>query len=155
VAKKKFPYPELFFDSCFDQKKIDWLLPNLPPMYDVLNELASWRKGKWPTRIKCMSDKRIIQGRRRGAGHGFTFTRGRDKNTIWMNPHMTEWGHFLVFSHENLHHAFPDATEDELNCTHLPYVFKRVFNTRYDHDWARSHGVGSPVAGVGDRSYCR
>jgi len=146
---------ELTFDGCLDQQKVEWLITTLPAMYGVLNELAPWRKGKWPTRVRCMSDQRIIEGRKRGAGHGFTYTSGRDKNSIWLNPYLSREGYFLVFAHENLHHGFPDATEQELNCTHLPYVYREVFGRWPGHEWARSHGVGSAVPGVGDRSFCR
>lgn len=146
---------ELFLDGCFDPDKIDWLITTLPKTFAVLNKKAPWMRGKWPRYVKCMSTKRIVEGRARGAGHGMTYVRGRGSNTIWMNPHMTEWGYWLVFVHENLHHAYPDATEQELNCEHLPDVFKHVFNKRYDHEWARKNGVGSPVPGVGDRSFCR
>ncbi len=147
---------ELYFEPCLDQRKVEWLITTLPATYEVLDELAPWRKGKWPTRVRCMSDRKIIQGRQHGAGHGYTFTRGRDSNSIWLNPYLSREGYFLVFVHENLHHAYPDATEPELNCTHLPYVFQEVFGKKWPgHDWARLHGVGSPVPGVGDRSFCR
>lgn len=149
-------YQELIFDPCLDQRKVEWLITTLPATYDVLNELAEWRKGKWPRHIRCMSQPRILEGRKKGAGHGYTFTRGRDSNSIWLNPYLTTQGYWLVFTHENLHHAFPDATEAELNCAQLPYVFKEVFRKRWPgHKWAREHGVGSPVAGVGDRSFCK
>jgi len=147
--------PSLKFDPCFDPEKLTSLRSTLPKTYKALDKKAPWMRGRWPRRVKCMTDKRIVEGRERGAGHGFTFTRGRGSDTIWMNPHMTDWGHWLVFVHENLHHAYPDATEQELNCTHLPDMFKRVFNKRLDPEFARRHGVGSPVPGVGDRSYCR
>jgi|SRR6185503_6442150 len=147
---------EIEFDSCLNQKHVEWLITTLPATYGALNEKAEWRKGKWPTRVRCMDRRRIIEGRERGAGHGYTYTQGRDSKSIWLNPHMTQWGYWLVFTHENLHHAYPDATEQELNCEHLPDVFERVFDRPWPgHDWAREHGVGSPVEGVGDRSYCR
>lgn len=147
------PVPK--FDQCLDQEKVRWLISTLPKTYRVLNEKAPWMKGRWPRHVKCMSSERIVEGRARGAGHGYTFSRGRHADTIWLNPHMTRSGYWLVFVHENLHHAYPDATEPELNCEHLPDIFERVFNKRYDHEWARQHGVGSPVPGVGDRSFCR
>lgn len=151
VAREQVPT----FDRCFDPDKIEWLISTLPKTYQELNARAPWMRGRWPTRVKCMSNQRIVEGRARGAGHGYTYSRGRGSHTIWMNPHMTKAGHWLVFVHENLHHAWPDAEESELNCEHLPSIFKSVFNKHYDHEWARKNGVGSPVAGVGDRSYCR
>lgn len=147
---------EIEFDSCLDQKKVEWLITTLPATYGVLNEMAPWRKGKWPTRVHCMTDQRIVEGRKRGAGHGYTYTQGRDKNSIWLNPHLSQWGYWLVFTHENLHHAFDDASEGELNCVLLPDVFSKVFRKRWPgHDWARSHGVGSRTPDFGDRSFCR
>lgn len=140
------------FDPCFDQKKLVYLASTLPRTYAVLDKMVS-KPVKWPTRVQCMSDSAIMKGRRRGAGHGYTYQGGK---TIWLNHHMTKEGYWLVFVHENLHHAFPDATESELNCLHLPAVYERVFRRRWPgHDWARQHGVGSPQPGTGDRSYCR
>ena len=151
VAVERFPQ----FDRCLDQEKVAWLKSTLPKTLKVLNTKAPWMRGRWPRHVKCMSTKRIIEGRSRGAGHGMTYVRGRGSDSIWINKHMTAWGHWLVFTHEFLHHAYPDATEGELNCEHLGDVFERVFKKRYDHEWARKNGVGSPVANVGDRSFCR
>lgn len=143
---------QVVFDRCFHDEKVRWLSRYLPDTFDAMNALAPWRKGKWPTRVKCMSHERIREGRSHGAGHGYTFIRG---NTIWMNAHMTPQGYWLVYVHENLHHAFPDATESELNCVHLPQIYRYVFGRTLTPAYARKHGVGSPVPGVGDRSYCR
>lgn len=143
---------QVTFDRCFNDDKVRQVSVYLPATFEALNEMAPWRKGKWPTRVRCMTHAQIIQGRRRGAGHGFTYIRG---NTIWMNAHMTAMGYWLVYVHENLHHAFPDATEEELNCRELPQVYREVFGRTLTAAFARKHGVGSPVPGVGDRSYCR
>lgn len=144
-----------FEGGCFDRDKLNELVVLLPRTYEELNALAPWLNGRWPTRVRCMTGREIFKARKRGAGHGYTYTQGADKNTIWLNPYMTAVGYWLVFVHENLHHAFPDATEAEINCVHLPNLYKKVFKERLDPDWARSQGIGSPVPGVGDRSYCR
>lgn len=141
----------LQFDPCFDQQKLAELAPHLPATYSVMNEMAPFRRGRWPTRVHCMSHSKIIDGRKRGAGHGYTYP-GEDG--IWINPTMTVQGHWLVLVHENFHHAWPDATEQEINCRLVPEVYKRVFGKRLDPEWARRHGLGSPVPGVGDRSFC-
>lgn len=143
---------KLHFDDCFDPVKIEKLSRLLPRTYAALDELAPWMKGKWPTRVHCMSDGDIVKGRKKGAGHGYTF---HDGNEVWINPHMTQEGHWLVLVHEFLHHGFPDATEPEINCTLVPHVYKQVFGKKLDPAWARQHGIGSPVEGVGDRSFCR
>lgn len=101
----------------------------------------------------CMSDNDIAEGRSRGAGHGYTYT-GRGKMQVWLNRHMTWQGYFLVLCHEFLHHGYPDATEAEINCVHLPRIYERVFGERLDPEWARRHGIGAPMP-FGDRSYCR
>lgn len=142
----------LQFDPCFDRDKIVRLSAVLPKTYAELDRLAPWRKGKWPTKIHCMTDSKILDGRRRGAGHGYTYP---GRNGIWMNHHMTLVGHWLVLVHENGHHAWPDATEQELNCVIVPRVYKRVFGKVLTPEYGRRHGLGSPVPGVGDRSYCR
>lgn len=147
--------PKLHFDDCFDERKLRKLAENLPATYAALNKLAPWRRGRWPSRVRCMSHESIVEGRSRGAGHGYTHVSGRGSNEIRMNPHMSPEGHWLVFVHENLHHGFPDATESEINCVLVPEVYERVFGKRLDPAWARKHGIGAPVAGVGDRSYCR
>lgn len=72
-----------------------------------------------------------------------------------MNGHMTPQGHLLVLIHENCHVAWPDASESEINCVLLPDIWRAVTGKRLDPAWARRHGVGGPVEGVGDRSYCR
>jgi hypothetical protein len=147
---------DLRFDPCFDDAKLSRVEPYLPRTYAVLNAMAPWRRGRWPTRVKCMSDRRIAEGRRRGAGHGLTYVcSGGHCRDVWINPYMTWQGHWLVLVHESLHHAFPDATEAEINCVLVPNVFQRVFGRRMSHAWGRQHGLGSPVPGVGDRSYCR
>lgn len=143
---------KLVFDPCFPKDKVVKLSATLPKTYHELDKMCPWRKGKWPTRVRCMNDGKISSMRKHGAGHGYTYPRGRE---IWMNPYMTQTGYWLVFVHENLHHGYPDATEAEINCVHLPRVFKAVFGKTLDPDYARRHGVGSPVPGVGDRSYCR
>lgn len=149
----------IYFEPCFPRAKLQSLIVTLPRTFEVLNSITDW-KVKWPTTVRCMTDSEIRQGRKRGAGHGYTHTRCHPDSggcdTIWMNHYMTAQGYWLVFTHENLHHAFPDASESELNCNWLPYVYEHTFDKAWPgHDWARKHGVGSPVAGVGDRSYCR
>lgn len=142
----------LGFDDCFDRRKLRKVLPLLPAAYAELDALAPWREGKWPTRVHCMSDEEIAEGRSRGAGHGATLVPGND---VWINPHMHWQSIWLVLVHENLHHAFPDATEEEINCLHVPRIYERVFGRKRSADWFRKMGLGSPVPGVGDRSYCR
>jgi len=145
----------LTFEGCFDKRKLRALIVTLPLTYAVLNSMVS-KPVKWPSQVRCMTDSKIRAGRKRGAGHGYTYTSGPRRNTIWLNHYMTEAGYWLVFTHENLHHAFPDASEDEINCSQLPYVFEEVFGRKWPgHEWARSQGVGSPQPGTGDRSYCR
>jgi hypothetical protein len=99
-----------------------------------------------------MTHQQIREGRSRGAGHGYTFIRG---NKIWMNAHMSKEGYWLVYTHENLHHAFPDSSESELNCVHLPWMYREVFGKTLTPAFARRHGVGAPQQGIGDRSFCR
>lgn len=140
---------KLLFDTCFPPKKVSELAALLPETYQALNELAPWRKGKWPVHVRCLSNKRIVEGRSRGAGHGMTYVEG---NEIWLNPHMTLPGYWLVFVHENLHHAFPDATEDELNKVLLPEVYRLTFGEKLDMEWAKKHGVGPPCP-WGDRGF--
>jgi hypothetical protein len=143
---------KLVFDPCFPQDKIVKLSATLPKTYHELDKACPWRRGKWPRQVHCMTDSKIASMRKHGAGHGYTYPRG---NAIWMNHYMTQTGYWLVFVHENLHHGYPDATEAEINCVHLPRVYRAVFGRTLDPDFARRHGVGSPVPGVGDRSYCR
>lgn len=100
-----------------------------------------------------MSHQRIVAGRARGAGHGMTYVQGPKNNTIWMNHYMSAEGYWLVFVHENLHHAFPDATEHELNNVLVPEVYARVFHNPMNRAWARKHGLGPPAPGIGDRGY--
>lgn len=145
---------QLKFDPCFPQQKIVKLAATLPKTYHELNKMCPWRKGKWPTKIHCMSDSDIARMRRKGAGHGYTYVRP-GANEIWLNCYMTQTGYWLVFTHENLHHGWPDATEPEINCVHLPRIYKAVFGKVLTPEYARRHGVGSPMPGVGDRSFCR
>lgn len=146
---------KLNFDTCFDECKIAEMSALLPATYVVLNELAPWRKGRWPKHVKCMSLERIVDGRKRGAGHGMTYIQGSQANTIWMNPHMSWEGYWLVFIHENLHHAFPDATEEELNNVLVPHVYQEVTGHKIHKAWARKHGLGPPQPGIGDRGFLR
>lgn len=143
----------LHFSPCFAENKVLEVAGHLPETYAALNELAPWRKGKWPTKVECMSHGEIIRGRKKGAGHGFTLL--DDDSTVYLNAHMTPTGIWLVTIHEFLHHGFPDAQESEINCELLPWVFKHVFGKTLTPEYGRRHGLGSPVPGVGDRSYCR
>lgn len=142
----------LEFDPCFDQKKIIKISAHLPQTYAELNRLAPFRNGRWPTKIHCMSDSKVIEGRMRGAGHGYTYP---GKNGIWMNHNMTTTGYWLVLVHESLHHAWPDATEKELNCRYVPRIYEAVFGKVLTPEFGRRHGLGSPLPGMGDRSFCR
>lgn len=144
----------LHFDACFDDCKIAQVAALLPDTYRELDKMAPWRKGKWPTRVHCFTRAQIVSGRKRGAGHGMTYISGRS-NEIWLNPHMTPAGLWLVFIHENLHHAFPDATEDELNNVLVPQVYEGVAGKKLNRAWARKQGIGPPQPGIGDRGYLR
>lgn len=153
MAKKTI---QLQFDSCFDQQKLTELAPHLPSTYAALNRLAPWRRGRWPTRIHCMTHSKIVAGRRRGAGHGYTHVgSAKDEHDIWMNPFMTTAGHWLVLVHESIHHSHPDSSESEINCVLVPQIYLEVFDRKLDPEWARSQGLGAPQKNVGDRSYCR
>jgi hypothetical protein len=149
----------LRFDPCFDQWKLRELAPHLPAAYKALNELCPWRRGRWPTRVRCLSKSRIEEGRARGAGHGMTYVGcsmgSGGCNEIWINPYMTVPGHYLVLIHENLHHGFPDATEDELNNVLVQRVYRRATGRKLQSAWARKHGLGPPRPGIGDRGYVR
>jgi hypothetical protein len=146
---------KLHFDTCFDDDKLAEFAHLLPDTYRALNELAPWRKGKWPVRVRCMTNKQVVSGRRRGAGHGMTYVRGSDSKYIWMNPHMSVMGLWLVLIHENLHHAFPDATEEELNNVLVPFIYEDVTGKKLDKKMARKHGLGPPQPGIGDRGYVK
>lgn len=144
---------ELHFDACFDDCKLAQISGYLPETYAVLNKLCAWRRGRWPKRIHCMSKSQIVSGRARGAGHGMTYTRGRSSNEIWMNPYMSPLGLWLVLIHENLHHGFPDASEDELNNVLVPVVYELVTGKELPKKAARAAGLGPPEPGIGDRGY--
>lgn len=143
---------KLRFDPCFDRAKVIKISPYLPGVYAELNRRAKWRRGKWPTQIKCMTHDKIVSARTAGAGHGYVYP--ASAKAIWMNPFMTPQGLLLVLIHENCHVAWPDMTEDEINCSMLPDIWKVVVGKRLDPAWARRHGVGGPQKGIGDRSYC-
>ena len=142
----------LKFNNCFSPAVLAELEPLLPATYACMDQLAPWRRGRWPTRIHCMDEREIVDGRRRGAGHGYTYPR---ENGVWLNHHMTVPGHWIVLVHENLHHAFLDATESELNNVLVPRVFECTFGRKMDRAWARRHGLGPPQPGIGDRGFVR
>lgn len=144
---------EIVFSTCFPRSKVLALWPRLDPTYAELDRLAEWRGGRWPKHIRCMGKAQIVDGRRRGAGHGFTYVRGDDKDAIWMNPHMSVLGYHLVLIHENLHHAFPDATENELNNVLVPYVYTQATGELLSKESMREAGLGPPEPGIGDRGY--
>jgi hypothetical protein len=153
---------KLRFNSCFRPEILRQLEPTLPATYAAMNALAPWREGRWPTRVHCMDEAKIIDGRRRGAGHGYTNVSRRGENVIvndrtgiWMNHHMSLAGHWLVLVHENLHQAFPDATEEELNNVLVPWVYQNTFGKKMNRAWARQHGLGPPQPGIGDRGFVR
>jgi hypothetical protein len=139
----------LRFAPCFDARKVAAIAEVLPDTFDAFHEIAPWVED-WPDRIECMSDRQIVDGRSRGAGHG---QYSPDEKRIWVNPYMTAFGIWLNILHENMHHAFPDATEQEINGVLVPWVYERVTGEKLDRDLARLHGVGPPVPGIGDRGY--
>ena len=145
---------KLHFDECFktpaNVRKLEKMAELLPATYVAMNELTRWRHGRWPSRIHCMSRERIIEGRSRGAGHGYTYV---GDNDIWLNPHMTWQGYWIVLVHESMHHAFPDATEDEINNKLVPEIVERVLGHKKSAAWYRKHGLGPPEPGIGDRGY--
>lgn len=149
----------LHFDGCFHSaanvRKLRRVAKYLPQTYLVLDELAPWRNGKWPTRVRCMSKQRIVEGRSKGAGHGFTYVEGQHGGKeIFLNPFMTWEGYLIVLIHENMHHAFPDASESEINNVLVPEVVTQVLGPK-DSEWYRRHGLGPPQPGIGDRGYVR
>lgn len=143
---------KVHFAPCLDREKVLKIADYLPATYAALDKLAPWMRGKWPSKVRCMTDKEVVDGRSRGAGHGYTIVNGR--GVIWLNRHMTWQGYLLVLIHECIHHGWPDMTEQELNCSMLPQVWKMVTGKKLDPEWARGHGIGAP-APFGDRSYCR
>jgi len=150
--------PKLHFDDCFTSAanvhKLERVARLLPQTYLVMDGLAPWRNGKWPTRVRCMTKTKIIQGRSRGAGHGYTYVEGQHGGKeIWLNPYMTWEGYWIVLIHENMHHAFPDASEDEINNALVPQVVEAVLRKSKPKEWYRKHGLGPPQPGIGDRGY--
>jgi hypothetical protein len=139
----------LAFDSCFDPRTVAILMRVLPDTYEVMQEMAPWVK-RWPRFIECMDDETILDGRRRGAGHG---QYSPDEKRIWINPYMSSYGVWLNLIHENMHHAFPDATEIEINNLLTPYVASEVLGHPIDLDQARLHGLGPAVKGIPGRGY--
>lgn len=134
--------------------KLERVARLLPQTYLVMDGLAPWRNGKWPTRVRCMTKTKIIQGRSRGAGHGYTYVEGQHGGKeIWLNPYMTWEGYWIVLIHENMHHAFPDASEDEINNALVPQVVEAVLRKSKPKEWYRKHGLGPPQPGIGDRGY--
>jgi hypothetical protein len=142
----------LVFSTCFPRDKVLALYPDLSATYAALDEIAEWRGGRWPRKVKCMSKRDVAGGRARGAGHGYTYVR-RGADEIWMNPWMTVLGYHLVLIHENLHHAFPDATEDELNNVLVPFVYTEATGKILSKESMRRAGLGPPEPGIGDRGY--
>lgn len=152
-STSKLSFMRIHFDRCFDRRKIIQISPYLPAVYAELNRRAPWRRGRWPSRIRCMTHAQILQGREKGAGHGFVFPH-KPSDGIFMNPLMSPQGYLLVLIHENCHVGWPDMSEDEINCVMLGSIWKSVTGKKLDPAWARKHGVGAP-APYGDRSYCR
>lgn len=151
---------EIEFSTCFPRAKVLALAPLLDSTYAALDRLAHWRNGRWPRHIRCMSKREIVDGRERGAGHGFTyvarsgsFARSTEEDAIWLNPHMSVLGYQLVLIHENLHHAFPDASEKELNNVLVPYVYTQATGKILSKESMRRAGLGPPEPGIGDRGY--
>jgi hypothetical protein len=136
------------FAPCFPEATIRQLAPLILPTFEVLSKMAPWRK--WVTYIECMDDRTIIKGRRGGAGHG-QFS--PDEDRVWVNPYMSFQGVWLNIIHEQLHGAYPDASEMELNNLLVPYVARQVLGYKIDLDEARLHGLGPAVKGIPGRGY--
>lgn len=139
----------LTFARCFPESSIAEIAELLPETYDAMRELAPWVRS-WPKHIECMPDDHILDGRRRGAGHG---QYSPDLKRIWINPYMTPYGIWLNLIHENMHHAFPDASEVEINNLLVPYIAEEVLGYPIDLDEARLHGLGPAVKGIPGRGY--
>lgn len=140
---------ELTFDECFSDEKIRKIEPYLPRTYEVFHKLAPWIHD-WPSHIQCMPVKHIIRGRKHGAGHGMYTS---PMATIHINPHMSPFGIWLNLLHENMHHAYPDASETEINQVLVPWLAKKITGEKLDLDLARLHGLGPPVEGIRGRGY--
>ena len=54
----------LKFNNCFSPAVLAELEPLLPATYACMDQLAPWRRGRWPTRIHCMDEREIVGGLR-------------------------------------------------------------------------------------------
>ena len=137
------------FAPCFPEATIRQLAPYIPALLEALHDLAPWMR-TWPTYIECMSNRTILDGRRRGAGHG---QYSPDENRVWVNKYMSAYGILLNIAHEFCHAAFEDASEIEINNLLVPALMKQVFGHPIDLDQARLHGLGPAVKGIPGRGY--
>jgi hypothetical protein len=52
-----------------------------------------------------------------------------------------------------MHHAFPDASETEINQVLVPWLAEEITGEKLDLELARLHGLGPPVDGIAGRGY--
>jgi hypothetical protein len=109
----------------------------IPATYAAMEELSeSWID--WPRHVEAMTEQEIAEGEAVGKGHGLYLP---ETAQIKLNASMTPIAIYLNFIHEHLHHAIPDATEQEINFAFVPLVYKQVTGRDVPESQGRSAGI--------------
>jgi len=95
------------FSACFSKEKIDSFKNKIPLVYKEIRKLRQGKISAFPSKIECMTNAEIKEGKELGGGHGLYILPARIK----INRSMSSEGIFMNFIHENLHYALPELQE--------------------------------------------
>lgn len=127
----------VLFSGVFDRRKVEAIAPLLPACYRAMEALAG-RPLRLPRLIEAMTAAEVREGRALGKGHGLYYPAER---RIKVDAAMSPRDILLNVVHENLHCAFPRATDEEINFRLLPAVWKMAAGRGIPRKWA----TGTPV----------
>ena len=122
----------VLFDRAFPRRKLDAIAETLAACYVAMEELVG-RRVRWPATIEAMTEAEVRDGRRVGKGHGLYYPGSR---RIKVDARMSARDILLNVVHENLHHAFPRATDEEINFEILPRVWRAATGQPMPRRWA-------------------
>jgi hypothetical protein len=109
-----------------------WRLQQIEPYLDlVLDEIErlAGRPIQFPPIVTPMTQRDVEEAQREGAFGTGEYIPPNGVATVKLHPGLSAWETLVTYTHENLHHAFPEKSEAEIDDL-TDIVMNRVFGRR-------------------------